>query len=86
MANGEIFKDIKAALDKDPGSLTIPMRDRLVLAGIIQLYEEINEVKKRQEPMYNFYKLGVLIGSAFVALLTGFLWGVFTGQIQVTFK
>lgn len=57
------------------------MRDRLILTGIVNLYEELGEVKK----MVPLYRVLVMLGTALVSLVVGLLWGVFTGQIKITF-
>lgn len=86
MANGDIFKEIKSALEKDPDSLTFEMRDRLVLAGMIKLYEKVDNLEKRQIPLITMYRVVISTGLIFAGLLAAFLWGIFTGQIIVIFS
>lgn len=89
MANGDTFREIKSALEQDPNSLSIAMRDRLVLSGMIELYRKVEALEHNTTreigPIKVFYKFGVFVGSAFLVILLGFLWAIFTGQVQVTF-
>jgi hypothetical protein len=79
--HGEIFATIKETL-KNPGSMSQEVRDMLILTGIVNLYEEVGELKK----MVPLYRVLVFLGTTLVGFVVALLWGIFTGQIRIVLQ
>lgn len=85
--SGDIFTEILKTLDQD-GAMSQSTRDKLMLRGMILLFEkidtmntEITELKK----IIPLYKILIAIGSVLITLVAGLLWEIFTGKIQLVF-
>ena len=57
-------------------------RDDVLFTAIIDIYDQLAKF----DPVLTFYKIGVYFAGALGISILGLLWGLLTGQVEITIK
>lgn len=79
--NTNVIREIKQIID-DGKPLDIDTRDRLLFSAVIDIYAKLEHL----EPVLVFYRVGMFFASAIGIAVIGFVGGLLTGKIELTFK
>ena len=94
--NNELIKQLRDAIAQG-ASVDEKTRDILLLSAVADIYESQKEMRAelttnyerlREEtrPAVQFAKIGSWIGGVISVALVGFLFAIFTGQVEIIFK
>ena len=79
--NNELIKKIRDVIEKG-GNIDVNTRDVLLFSAIVDIYEQLEELK----PVLTFYKVGMYFASAIGVSIIGFFGALLTGRVELIFK
>jgi len=79
--NNELIKKLRDVIEKG-GNIDINTRDVLLFSAILDIYEQLDEIR----PVVIFYRIGVWFASAIGLSVIGMLFALMTGKAELIFK
>jgi hypothetical protein len=79
--SSEIIRQLRSVIEKG-GNLDVNTRDVLLFSAIIDIYDQLEELK----PIIPFYRVGMYFASAIGLSVIAFFGALLTGKVDLIFK
>jgi hypothetical protein len=80
-SNNELIRKLRDVIEKG-GNIDVNTRDVLLFSAIVDIYEQLEEIK----PAVIFYRVGVWFASAIGLSLISLIFALLTGRAEIIFK